>query len=302
MFSISRVTWVWLGCAVAVTFVSCQWSGVTIALDGKLAYLGLGWCTILAGAVWSSRHPSFRIIAAPLEALAQLIPVSIVCALLQYAAARTGRPLVDAELADFDHALYFDWPACFAWVLKHPTVLTLLSWVYLSLGLQSVLVCLLALRHPGRAGIILAANALTLTFCIVVFVAWPAGGAFVYYDPPGIVSEYVEQFIAARAGLLTSLSVGQLKGIIQFPSYHAAGAVLLAYAFTSLPRGIAIPALVIEITMVVSAVPIGGHHLVDVFAGVAVAALSLAITLGLERIGQRNRVKLVPKASGLVRA
>jgi membrane-associated phospholipid phosphatase len=69
-----------------------------------------------------------------------------------------------------------------------------------------------------------------------------------------------------------------------------------------LPRGIAIPALVIEITMVVSAVPIGGHHLVDVFAGVAVAALSLAITLGLERIGQRNRVKLVPKASGLVRA
>ena len=275
---------------------------VTIALDGKLAYLGLGWCTILAGAVWSSRHPSFRIIAAPLEALAQLIPVSIVCALLQYAAARTGRPLVDAELADFDHALYFDWPACFAWVLKHPTVLTLLSWVYLSLGLQSVLVCLLALRHPGRAGIILAANALTLTFCIVVFVAWPAGGAFVYYDPPGIVSEYVEQFIAARASLLTSLSVGQLKGIIQFPSYHAAGAVLLAYAFTSLPRGIAIPALVIEITMVVSAVPIGGHHLVDVFAGVAVAALSLAITLGLERIGQRNRVKLVPKALGLVRA
>jgi PAP2 superfamily len=302
MLLISRATWVWLGCTVVITFVGCQRSGVSIVVDSTLAHLGLAWCAVLAGAVWSMRHPSFCVIAAPLQALAQLIGVSIICALLQYVAVRTGRPLVDAELAELDHSLYFDWPACFAWVLQHPTALKLLSWVYLSLGLQSVLVCIIAWRDPARAAQTLAANALTLTFCLAAFVEWPAGGAFAYYHPPGIASDYVEQFMAARAGLLPKLAIGEMKGIIQFPSYHAAAAILLAYAFASLPRWIAIPALVIEAILVVSAVPIGGHHLADALAGVAVAALSLVITLAFSKMAVRDRVKPVSKAPGFVRA
>ncbi|HEX3601354.1 MAG TPA: phosphatase PAP2 family protein [Lacipirellulaceae bacterium] len=302
MPSMWRATWVWLGCAVVITFVGCQWSGLTFAIDRMLALLALAWCAILIGATWVGQHPSLNGIAGLLQALAQLIATSIICALLQYVAVRTGRPLVDAELAALDHLLYFDWPACFAWVLQHPTVLKLLSWVYLSLGLQSVLVCIIAWRDPARAAQTLAANVLTLTFCLAAFVEWPAGGAFAHYHPPDIASDYVEEFMAARAGLLPKLAIGEMKGIIQFPSYHAAAAILFAYAFASLPRWIAIPALVIEATLVVSAVPIGGHHLADALAGVAVAALSLVITLAFSKMAVRDRIKPVSKAPSFVRA
>jgi membrane-associated phospholipid phosphatase len=80
-----------------------------------------------------------------------------------------------------------------------------------------------------------------------------------------------------------------MKGIIQFPSYHAAAAVLLAYAFASLPRWIAIPAFITEITLSISAVPIGGHHLVDVLAGVAVGTTSLGIAHAFSKAGKDAR-------------
>jgi membrane-associated phospholipid phosphatase len=297
-----RPTWVWLGCAAVITFAGCQWSGLNIIVDRSLTCLSFAWCVVLSGAAWSARHPSFKVVSAPLQALAQLIAVSIICALLQYVAVRTGRPLIDEDLAKFDHALYFDWPGSFDWVLRHPTVLKVLSSVYLSLSLQSVLVCIVAWRYPDRASQTLAANALTLTICLLVFVEWPAGGAFAYYHPPGIASDYVQQFMAGRAGMVTYLDFGQMQGIIQFPSYHAAAAILLAYAFAALPVWIAIPAAVVEITMAVSAVPMGGHHLVDVLAGIAVATLSLVITVAFAKFGFRCWVRMVPKAAGLIRA
>jgi len=252
---------------------------------------------MLAGAAVSPRRPSTRVLAAPLQFLAQLIGVSAISAFLQYVAVRTGRPLIDAGLASFDPAVYFDWLTCFRWVLDHPTALKILSWVYLSLGPQSALICYVAWRNPTLVSQVLAANTLTLTFCLIVFALWPAGGAFSYYSPDGVVSDYVEQFMAARAGLITEVSTSQLKGIIQFPSYHAAAAILFAYAFMSLPRWISIPALLIDATLVVAALPIGGHHLADVLAGVALAALSLVMTLAFSRTGHRVRFQKPVKSS-----
>jgi membrane-associated phospholipid phosphatase len=68
-----------------------------------------------------------------------------------------------------------------------------------------------------------------------------------------------------------------MQGIIQFPSYHAAGAVLLSYAFAGFPRWIAAPTLIVETVLTVSAIPIRGHHLVDVLAGAALAIASIAV-------------------------
>src|SRR4029077_12106686 len=100
--------------------------------------MGLIWCVILLGMMLSMRHSPLRAFALPLECLAQLSAVSVICSSLQYPAATIARPLIDAELAAIDRALYFDWPAYFAWVLRHPLALNLLSGVYL-LGVQSAL-------------------------------------------------------------------------------------------------------------------------------------------------------------------
>ena len=68
-----------------------------------------------------------------------------------------------------------------------------------------------------------------------------------------------------------------MQGIIQFPSYHAAGAVLLSYAVAGFPRWIVVPTIIVETVLIVSAIPIGGHHLVDVLAGAALAIASIAL-------------------------
>jgi hypothetical protein len=61
----------------------------------------------------------------------------------------------------------------------------------------------------------------------------------------------------------------------------------------SLPRWIAIPAFNIEIMLSISAAPIGGHHLIDVLAGVAVGAASLAIAHTFAKAGLRDRPPVV---------
>jgi membrane-associated phospholipid phosphatase len=293
MSRISRINWLWIGCAAVATVLGCLWSGATFVVDRRLVSMGLIWCAILLCTACCRRYPIGRSLAIPLQFLAQLIAASVIFAFLQYPAARIARPLIDAELAAIDRAFCFDWPASFAWVLQHQTALSLLSTVYLSLGLQSALVCFVAWRQPDRAQICLAANALTLTCCLTVFVIWPAGGAFAYYQPAGITSDYVVQFMEARSGLGTPLAFGQMKGIIQFPSYHAAAAVLFGYSFGALAWWIAIPALVIEVTLAISAVPIGGHHLIDVVAGVAVATASLAIAHAFAKSGVRGRSRAI---------
>jgi PAP2 superfamily len=277
MSRVSRLIWAWIAGAAGVSLLGCLFSGISVIADEKLVVLVLVWCAALLGMGWCRRRPDLASLAAPLELLAQLIAVSLASLCLQYFAARTGRPLIDAHLAAIDRALQFNWPASFSWVLRHRTVLWILSMAYLSLGLQTALMCVLAWRDPDRAGRCLAANALALTCCLVVFAVWPAGGAFAFYRPPGIVSGYVAQFMSVRSAPLTSLAVGQMTGIIQFPSYHAAAGVLLIYAFVALPRWIAVPAVALDTVLVVSAIPIGGHHLADVIAGAALGIASLAI-------------------------
>ena len=300
MSRLSLLSWLWIACATAATAIAVQRSGATVAVDEALVSVSLLWCATLLGMAICARRPATQALGIPFRALAQLIAALVIFAFLQYPPAALARPLIDTELAAIDRTLRFDWPAAFSWVLDHRLVLNLLRTVYMSLGVQGALVCLVAWRRPDRTNVYLAANALTLTCCLVAFAMWPAGGAFAYYQPAGITSDYVDQFTAARSGLVTTLALGQMKGIIQFPSYHAAAAVLFGYVFTSLGLWIAIPAVLSEALLIISAVPIGGHHLADVLAGVAVAAVSLVITHTLAGSALGDLLQIIPAKLGLV--
>jgi membrane-associated phospholipid phosphatase len=63
-----------------------------------------------------------------------------------------------------------------------------------------------------------------------------------------------------------------MKGLIAFPSYHGTLSVLLVLAFSGV-RFWFLPILILN-TIILIATPIeGGHHLVDVIAGVGVALI-----------------------------
>ncbi len=80
-----------------------------------------------------------------------------------------------------------------------------------------------------------------------------------------------------RAGTLGPVDIGHLDGLIAFPSFHSAAAVLFAFAAWPV-RWLRIPSLLLNALML-AATPIqGGHYFADTIGGICVALGAIAIT------------------------
>lgn len=205
-------------------------------------------------------------------------------AALSYLAAMVAAPMADAGLARADAALGFDWLAWYRFVQAHPALHALLAFAYASMAVQ-ILLCLLVLPLSGRAARnreFIATTAVTLLPTIALFAAFPAASAWVQYGarPPAGLA-YLQQLLALRAGRMAALRLDDLYGLITFPSFHVAAAVLIAYAARGTP--LAFLALVLNLVMAVSALSEGGHYLVDVLAGAAVAGLAIGVVRWFDR-------------------
>ena len=119
--------------------------------------------------------------------------------------------------------------------------------------------------------------------CVLVFPFAPALGGYLHYQlQPGdfpavrILASWLfaPPFHALRDGSLNVVELSALDGIITFPSFHAAVAVLLAWAASGIPY-LRYPMIILNLLMLLSSIPIGGHYLVDVIAGSLVAIGSI---------------------------
>jgi membrane-associated phospholipid phosphatase len=290
---IAGATWAALA---ALLTLACLWlpaSGLSVGIDRPLITT-----VVLCGSTWllsvcCRRYATNDGLAASFEGIAQLTATSLILAFLQYPAAKVGHALTDWDLASADRMLGFDWPGHFRAVLAHPWIEAFFSKVYLSILSQGAVLCLLVgLRDPDRLRICVAANAMVAAIGLAIFVVAPAAGAFGYYAPEGITSSYLNEFIAARAGGVAAVRLGTVQGIIQFPSLHASTAVILAYGFLALPRWAAVPMLLIEAILAISALSMGGHHLADVIAGALLAAGALIALRSVRTLGSTERAAL----------
>ena len=75
---------------------------------------------------------------------------------------------------------------------------------------------------------------------------------------------------------MRALDLGAMTGIVTFPSFHAASAAIYLWALwpVKLLRPIAILA---NVAMIAATPAVGGHYFVDVVAGLALAAASIAV-------------------------
>ena len=194
-------------------------------------------------------------------------------AILTYAAATRGGALHDQQLAALDRALGFDWYAWLALVNRHPAVKTVLWAGYNSLFSQIMLsaVWFAWCRRPQRNAELLANATLALLLTTAIFCLFPAFGPGV--GVPGFELAYLDDLTGLRNGTLPSLDVMLLKGVITFPSFHAVLAVLFMWSH----RGARsfVPAAALNMVMLVAIPSEGGHYLVDIFGGFAVAAVTI---------------------------
>lgn len=126
--------------------------------------------------------------------------------------------------------------------------------------------------------------AIGAAIAVAVWTVAPSFGAFSVY-PVSATPQFVLAVDSAYAGDLLNLlmhgpsriSPFALKGLIAFPSFHTVLAIFTTWYAWSI-RILRCPALMLNL-LVLASIPIqGGHHVIDIAGGLAVAVLALALT------------------------
>ena len=222
---------------------------------------------------------------APLEATALGLALTLPAIIFSYSAMRIGMPLADGALIGMDVSLGFDWIGFVRLVDDIPWLSRLLGLAYDSFSLQLLflptLLCLAGL--PARAYQFVLGYLVLTALASAIGIFFPSVGAYQAHGLDPATLQYVDgkfghfflsSFHAVRNETDFLLSFGNVAGILTFPSVHAGVAALCAWAAWPSPA-LRYPILVLNIGMAIGAIPFGAHYLIDILAGILVAAAAI---------------------------
>jgi len=230
------------------------------------------------GRIYSRLRPDPRIYALA-HTVAVLIAFGVVGGVFSYLIVTIGNPFFDEHLVVIDRAIGFDWPKMYALFDNHPVFEIAMTLIYDSPTLQIFLV-FVVLHYLGmtlRSHEFMWLFLMTSLGSVVISGLLPTAGACIYLHIT-VEVPYVKAFLALRDGSMKVIKLGQIQGVVQFPSFHLALAVLFVYAM----RGVRywFPILFFFNALVILATPaIGGHHLADL-AGGALLTLFAVVLFG----------------------
>ena len=259
-----------------------------------LAKLGVGVGLLGICLVYTFQRPD-RKIAAVSEGAAFLIFATPALAVASYLGASLALPLQDALFDGIDRALGFDFPAHYSFVHAHPLAARVLDACYNTSILQVALV-LITLAMTGQEERLHAFNLLfVMTAFAVIVVAniMPTLGTYAFYgvaqaDPPkflfdpGSGWQHLPHLTALREGSMREVPFDDLHGLIAFPSFHTALAIVCTWALMR-TRFVFWPLALVNVTLIVATPTLGSHYLSDALAGWLIAAASIALVSGFER-------------------
>lgn len=240
-----------------------------------------GWCL-------RDRRRWSLVLADVVEYYTLFMALALIGAVSSYPIAAMSQGFADAGLQRVDELLQFDWLAWYRTVAAHRSLQLLGVAAYQSIFLTpALLLGWFALTGQRRqAHRFLAAFAIAAVITLAIYGQMPAVGPFSYlwHDPiPYMpVSELWQPDLipALRAHTLTVVDLGQLRGLVSAPSFHAASATLyIAGAQKCGPLRWWLTA--IPCAMLLSTPVEGTHYLIDLIlgAGVALVAWFLATLL-----------------------
>lgn len=288
----------WLPVALLCTVLF----GVTVCTDFSLEPTAFGVAIVIAVVLAVIAYGSARVkrdradpkLVFWFGATAQIIVVTAVVGPLSYVANAVNWPLQDHALLLIDRAIGLDPQSLAAFFNDNSRLANYLKIGYgfikwPLLGIPIILT--IGLRFTRLQQFVLALNlALAMTIVISAFV--PAVGT--YY---GLGLSPAEQFPlldsanyaaqlrdiqALRDGSLRHLDLLRLAGIVSFPSFHTASAVLYMWALWPV-RTLRWPAIALNTWMIAATPLIGAHYIVDLVGGAVVAAGCVLLTKRLFR-------------------
>ena len=272
-----RLFWMTLASLAVVTPLWASASRVTIGgLPGVVACVA---GILILRAIYVLVRPGARLIHTLLENAAAIVAYTALLATVSYLCARNDNPPWDATLRAADLAIGFDWYAWAAFVNGSAVLSRVLEIAYASLIPQTILaLVILPFVEGGRRGyaLIRASTIAALIACAGSYLLPTAG-----MEPQ--TADWFAHWAALRGGEPFATTVADMQGIISFPSFHAALAVILMHAMRRLgPITWAFFAL--NVALLAGTPTYGHHYLVDILAGLAVAAFAIAVTRRLDRL------------------
>jgi membrane-associated phospholipid phosphatase len=188
---------------------------------------------------------------------------------MTYLVATTGFPLLDDRLARFDAMLGFDWNGVARWVGERPVIDWVFQHVYFSIRYQAAAILLIGSFRLERNGEFLWLVIISVLITCVIFAFTPALGKVGHLGtrPIDILSEI-------RRGDWSTMDYNRTEDIINFPSFHTTLAIILTYAVRYYRWALAV-FVPLNCLVILSIPTVGGHYLVDLFGGAAVAGLAI---------------------------
>lgn len=294
-----------MGAALALSLLLTDFSvgptGVVIAAGYVAIYGGFAQANARSP---KRRDPQVMFV---LGGIAQLSLITVLMTPLTYVAAATKLPMQDANLFAIDRALGLDWAAYVRFVDAHPLLALWLSYGYTLIRAQlfAIPVVLAAKGQYRRIAEFAFAFGAALVATTIISALMPAIGVYqqIGLDPASLKNlnplAYLEQLRdlpPTREGALRHLELLGLAGIVTFPSFHAAAAVLYSWALW--PAKWLRPIVVAANGAMLAATPIdGGHYFTDLFAGVAIAAAAIVAAGWFGGIVARRRMTAAAAAA-----
>ncbi len=232
------------------------------------------------GLVYTYARPD-PVVSVPLLNFTLVQLYFLVGSMMSYIVVSLNFPLIDSSLAAFDQSIGFDWPAVLAYFNERPWLDGLMNRAY-NIPFAVTVISLLFLTFTGRHRQIEDFTiCLSLTGLVTLLLSGilPAVGAFPHYLPGddahsqiSVFAAYshLDQFLGLRDGSFRSLLTDEPRGLATFPSFHTIYALILIYAMRG--TGIFFVVSVIINSATIASTPVfGGHHFVDLLAGLVVA-------------------------------
>jgi membrane-associated phospholipid phosphatase len=246
----------------AVWIVAGNWSVPLPSLLGRIFFIAA-----LASPLFINRYRQDERISHTVRFATLLIVFSSAASALSYLVTSVNLPLFDDVLSSWDNKLGFDWNTAHSWMRNHEFLKTLLHYVYVSFLPQSLFVTLFlgfTFRLP-QLGKFMESIIISCLLTIIISGLLPAAG-------PSL-GLWFPDFEMLRNGSLRTIDLYNTQGLISFPSYHTVLAILLTYAMRNTPLFSVF--FILNSAMIFSTPTEGGHYLVDVAGGAAIALFAI---------------------------
>lgn len=194
-------------------------------------------------------------------------------------------PRIDGPLAAVDRAMGVNWMGLMLFTTSHPALNFAFKFAY-RLSIYETLFLMIwwgLSDHSRLTERLCLALVIGGAATVTVWLLTPSFGAFtVYTIPPtpalkialALNADYANTLLHLWAHGPGHISPLTVKGLVGFPSFHAAQAIIATW-YARKAKYLFVPFVAFN-TVVILSTPIqGGHHVVDVIGGFGVAALAI---------------------------